>query len=156
MRSYKIIFFENYPEEEPNRTFRINLLRSSFEKKVAIVDAITLKAFENTIKDPSFIYSPEKKLIILDLMMRLCNTEKRFRWKCNDNQVDDSLIGAALLERLRTGYYDLDLKDIPIFIRTVNTSPIIKNLCLNFGATDYFITGAQDSLLLSAISKIIK
>jgi len=155
MAEYIILFFENYLDEEPHRSFRKNLLLSSIGDRLHIIDAQTFKSFENIINEPSFSYSHKKKVIILDLMIKVPHRGQSIRWLSNGNIVNDTLVGAALLERCRAGYYGENLVDVPIYIRTVNTSPRVRALCLSLGATGYYRSGDQDEILRTSILELL-
>jgi CheY-like chemotaxis protein len=131
-----LLIFDDEYEDEVNVLFLKNI--KIFFPKIKIRDPARVQLVESILNSNSF------DIIILDIMSQ----ELNLRSLENNELVKRKFVGIELLKRIRSGFYKMQNRDVPIIMRTARaTEPEIKSLCIQYGANDCIPPSEDDSII---------
>jgi CheY-like chemotaxis protein len=129
-----ILFFDDYLGSPENQMFLHRLRKAVRAMPIQVIEEKVIQRLEEALRSTSF------RVAIFDVMAAMPDTPDL-----------SAIAGIEVLRRCRSGDYGPRNKNIPVFMRTARFEPHIQRMARDYGCTQYFRVGTDDSLLIETI-----
>jgi len=134
-----ILFFDDYLGSPENQLFLHRLRKAVRSMPIDVVEEKVVQRVEDKLRSAVF------HVAIFDVMAAMPGEPEL-----------SALAGIEILRRCRSGAYRLENRDIPIFMRTARFEPHVQQMAREYGCTQYFRVGTDDTLLVEAVMAALR